>query len=88
VVKISSFAILSIGVITAALFLMFGNKHPENKSKSSYSKITNTEKPKAIAESLIPSQFFELNNLRDTVIITEGGMIFSIPQNSYNTLNN
>ena len=88
VVKISSFAILSIGLITTALFLIFGNKHPENKSKSSYSKITNSEKPKAIAESLIPSQFFELNNLRDTVIITEGGMIFSIPQNSYNTLNN
>ena len=41
--------------------------------------------PSPIADQLIGTQFFQINNSRDTVIATQSGMILSIPQHTFET---
>jgi hypothetical protein len=83
-VKTVLFTALLIGAIIAIIVSMITEK-PEVKTEAT--PLPNSHENISKADSLIPDQIFQLNNSRDTIIITKAGMILSFPKNSFATEN-
>lgn len=86
VVKFLSLTVLGIATIAVVIFL-FGEQKPKDKTSAVNATESTIQRLRATADSLITSQIFKLNNLRDTVVITKAGIILSISKNSFETEN-
>ena len=81
-IKTVIFSIILIGTITFSIFLLSNN---EKTSELNAPISPKAKMPSPIADQLIHTQFFQINNSKDTVITTQSGMILSIPQHTFET---
>lgn len=82
-IKTVKTALVVITVLAAVIGVFFNQNQNANLTNS------NTVKEKeliiAISDSLIKTQYFEINNLKDTLIVTNEGIVFFIPKNGFIT---
>ena len=82
-IKTVKTALVVITVLAAVIGVFFNQNQNADLTNS------NTVKEKeliiAISDSLIKTQYFEINNLKDTLIVTNEGIVFFIPKNGFIT---
>ncbi len=81
-IKTVIFSIILIGTITFSIFLLSNNEKTSELNAPISPKVKMSS---PIADQLIHTQFFQINNSKDTVITTQSGMILSIPQHTFET---
>ena len=82
-IKAVKLALVVITVLATVIGVFFDQNKNANLTNSKTAK--EKELIIAISDSLIKTQFFEINNLKDTLIVTNEGIVFFIPKNGFIT---